>query len=344
MPTPGAAALLAVAAALTAWAVVGAITELARRRQWLDRPNDRSLHTNPTPRLGGIGIVAGVGAAGAIAQLTGPWAFPWPLVLLGASVASVSLIDDLRGLPVALRFAVHLAAAVAAMLVYGAVDAVGLGQGEALALGWAAAPLTALWIVGFVNAFNFMDGIDGLAGGQALVAGLAWIAMGWATGQSAPVVLGVALASASLGFLRHNWSPARTFMGDVGSAFLGFLLATLPLLAAPRRAFAVPAVLIVWPFVFDTAFTLLRRLSRRENVFTAHRTHLYQRLTQTGWPHARVALLYMALAAGGAAIAVPMARNALPAWLGIAIVAAAAAALWAFVASRERRLGGAGRT
>ena len=124
-----------------------------------------------------------------------------------------------------------------------------------------------------------MDGIDGLAGGQALVAGLAWMATGWATDQFAPAAVGAALAGAAFGFLLHNWSPARTFMGDVGSAFLGFVLATLPLLATPRRAFAVPAVLIVWPFVFDTAVTLLRRLSRRENVFAAHRTHLYQRLT-----------------------------------------------------------------
>jgi UDP-N-acetylmuramyl pentapeptide phosphotransferase/UDP-N-acetylglucosamine-1-phosphate transferase len=342
--TPGSAGLLAAAAGLTAWVVAGAMTALARRRQWLDRPNDRSLHTQPTPRLGGIGIVAGVGVAGAAGELVAaPPAFPWPLLLIGAGVAAVSLIDDLRGLPPALRFGVHLAAAGAALLVYGAVDAVALGPGGAIALGWLAAPLTALWIVGFVNAFNFMDGIDGIAGGQAVVAGLAWLVIGSTTGQPTPAALGAAVAAAALGFLVHNWSPARTFMGDVGSAFLGFLLATAPLLTRSRPACAVPAVLVVWPFVFDTTVTLLRRLSRGENVFAAHRTHLYQRLTQSGWPHARVAALYMALAAGGAVLAVPIARGAISAWLGLAVAGAAAAGLWGFVTRRERRLDGTDR-
>lgn len=335
--TPGWAALMPVLSALVAWSLVGLIARLARRRGWLDQPNDRSLHTNPTPRLGGLGILAALLVSLGFASWFAPAAaFPLPLVLIGGGVAVISLVDDLRGLPAALRFVVHLGAALLAVRVFGPVDAVGIEHGGAIVLGAWAAPLTVIWIVGFVNAFNFMDGIDGIAGGQALVAGAAWAAMGWLTGQTMLAALGATLAAAAFGFLLHNWSPARIFMGDVGSAFLGFLLAAMPLIAGPRRAFAVPAVLVVWPFVFDATFTLLRRLSRGENVFAAHRSHLYQRLTQAGWPHARVTVLYMALAATGAALALPIATTALPAAAGLAL-AGPAAALWILVVVTERR-------
>jgi len=339
--TPGLAALAPALAGLVAWRLVGLMSDVSRRRGWLDLPNDRSLHTNPTPRLGGIGILAAVLAACGAAWLLAPAAaLPLPLVLIGAGVGVVSLVDDLRGLPAALRFVVHVGAAVLAVLLFGPIDAVSLDRASALALGWAAAPLTVVWIVGFINAFNFMDGIDGLAGGQALIAGLAWAAMGWATGQTMLAVLGATLAASSFGFLLHNWAPARIFMGDAGSAFLGFMLSTLPLVAVPSRDVAVPAVLVVWPFVFDATFTLLRRLSRGENVFAAHRSHLYQRLTQARWSHARVTRLYMGLAAMGAALALPVAIGVLPAAPGLALVGVASAALWRFVVITERRARG----
>jgi UDP-N-acetylmuramyl pentapeptide phosphotransferase/UDP-N-acetylglucosamine-1-phosphate transferase len=304
-------------------------------------PNDRSLHTNPTPRLGGIGILAAMLAACGAAWLLAPAsAFPVPLLLIGSGVGAISLIDDLRGLPALLRFVAHLAAAALAVLLFGAIDAVRLDGTIAVTLGWTAAPLTAVWIAGFINAFNFMDGIDGLAGGQALIAGLAWTAIGWATGQTMLAALGATIAASSFGFLLHNWAPARIFMGDAGSAFLGFMLSALPLVATRSRDVAVPAVLVVWPFVFDATFTLLRRLSRGENVFAAHRTHLYQRLTQAGWSHARVTRLYMGLAATGAALALPVTLGALPAAASLALVGAAGATLWRFVVATERRARG----
>ena len=149
-----------------------------------------------------------------------------------------------------------------------------------------------------------MDGIDGIAGGQAVVAGLGWAALGWLSDQPLVGILGILLAASSLGFLGHNWPPARIFMGDVGSAFLGFTFAVLAVAAAQRDArLALAGVLLVWPFIFDACFTFLRRLRNGENVFAAHRSHLYQRLVIAGYSHRTVTLLYIGLAAWGAILA-----------------------------------------
>jgi UDP-N-acetylmuramyl pentapeptide phosphotransferase/UDP-N-acetylglucosamine-1-phosphate transferase len=126
-------------------------------------------------------------------------------------------------------------------------------------------PIALFWIMGLTNAYNFMDGIDGIAAGQAIVAGLGWAVIGWVNGQPLVGVLGVLIAATSLGFLGHNWPPARIFMGDVGSAFLGYTFAILPLMFAPGSAGTdstvalIWAILLVWPFLFDTSYTLMRR-------------------------------------------------------------------------------------
>jgi len=274
----------------------------------LDVPNTRSSHTLPTPRGGGLAIV--------VAALSGIWiAFPfihsilsvWQLLAFtfGALlVAGVSWVDDLRSLSTGIRFAVHLAAAVLAVLAFGAWKEIiipGLGSFN---LGWSGWPVTLLWIVGLTNAYNFMDGIDGIAGGQAVVAGLGWTIFGVAAHQPFLSAVGILLAASSLGFLGHNWPPAKIFMGDVGSAFLGYSFAVLPVIAAPfdpRVIFA--GILFVWPFIFDAAFTFARRLINRENVFAAHRAHLYQRLVISGLSHQTVTFLYVTLAVIGAGMA-----------------------------------------
>jgi UDP-N-acetylmuramyl pentapeptide phosphotransferase/UDP-N-acetylglucosamine-1-phosphate transferase len=151
-------------------------------------------------------------------------------------------------------------------------------------------------------------------------------------------VVGAVIAAANLGFLLFNWSPASVFMGDVGSAFLGFLLAALAVYAAPRSpAIATAGILFVWPFVFDTAFTLLRRAGRRENLLCAHRSHLYQRLVLTGVSHRTVALLYGALATVGVAVGYAVAREAaIASMAGALLISALAAGLWLVVIRRER--------
>jgi UDP-N-acetylmuramyl pentapeptide phosphotransferase/UDP-N-acetylglucosamine-1-phosphate transferase len=149
-----------------------------------------------------------------------------------------------------------------------------------------------------------MDGIDGIAGGQALVAGSGWAIIGYMSGETFAGLIGVLLAATSLGFLFHNWPPARIFMGDVGSAFIGFTLAVLPIMAGQRDPrFIIAGVLLVWPFIFDTSFTLVRRMINKENIFEAHRSHIYQRLVIAGYSHRFVTLIYMGLALTGAILA-----------------------------------------
>ncbi|MEK6372911.1 MAG: glycosyltransferase family 4 protein [Acidobacteriota bacterium] len=277
-------ALFASALAASA-ALVGFLRRWAVRKAILDHPNERSSHDVPKPRGGGMAIVLITLAGSAY------WMTPRAAVAAAAAlvIAAVSFADDLRHLPATLRLAVQILAALAVALLF-------------VPLVWV--PLAVVWIVGLTNAYNFMDGIDGIAGGQAVVAGLAWGWLGTAAGQPLPAVIGLLIAGSSAGFLLHNWQPARIFMGDVGSAFLGFTFASLAVMAWPNLKLAAAGVLVVWPFVADAAFTFVRRARRRERLMEAHKSHVYQRLNQRGLSHAAVASIYIALAAAGAAAAI----------------------------------------
>jgi UDP-N-acetylmuramyl pentapeptide phosphotransferase/UDP-N-acetylglucosamine-1-phosphate transferase len=297
-----------IAALLASALLTRGLIEWTTRRGIIDAPNARSSHARSTPRGGGLAIVIVVVAVAGVIGVMRPEEI---LRICGAivpalAIAAVSWLDDVQSLRNRTRFAVHLAAAVAAVAVLGPVTRVDLGSLGMLRFGPLAWPLTLLWIVGLTNAFNFMDGSDGIAGitAAAVAAGIAAAAA--ACGAGPVAVIAAAFAGASLGFLTSNWQPARIFMGDVGSAFCGFLLAVLPLAV---RADAVPEVLPVaalalWPFIFDTSLTLLRRLRAGENIFQAHRSHLYQRLVIAGWSHRAVASLYGGLAAFGSTLAV----------------------------------------
>jgi UDP-N-acetylmuramyl pentapeptide phosphotransferase/UDP-N-acetylglucosamine-1-phosphate transferase len=199
--------------------------------------------------------------------------------------------------------------------------------------------LTWFWIVGLTNAYNFMDGVDGMAGGQAVAAGVGWVILGLLTGQLVLVLLGGCLAATSLGFLIHNWHPARIFMGDVGATFLGYSFAAITVMAThdvPRLGLA--GVLLVWPSIFDTGFTVLRRLRRRENIFAGHRTFLFHRLTSAGWSHATAALLYIPLPILGAVLACTWAQGPRIFHVGITFVTVTVCfALWYLVRHQERQ-------
>ena len=333
--------MAAVSAALVSLGLVGYVRRVALRHRILDAPNERSLHSQPTPRGGGTAIVA--------VSLIGIW-LCWALLplcsaqhllsFIGAAllIAVVSWRDDVRPLPVLGRFGAHTLAAVVVVVGVGSwtvLEAPGVGS---LCLGYLGLPITFLWIVGLTNAYNFMDGIDGIAGSQAVVAGLGWVALTWGSGH-VETWLGLLLAAASLGFLVHNWPPAKIFMGDVGSAFLGFSFAALAIIGARRDPrLALAGVLLVWPFVFDTSFTLLRRLRRGENIFQAHRSHLYQRLVLAGFSHRFVTCLYGALAVVGVALAL-MWEQRIGAASGLvpSALASAMIGLWLFVVWAERR-------
>lgn len=266
------------------------------RRKILDIPGVRSSHTRPTPRGGGLAIVVitliGGGIFFALSEGHNERSLFLIYAIGGVLIAGISLLDDILGLSYRVRFGVQGIAALLAVWGIGLPPAV-----ELLDLWWVFGVIAFLWIVGLTNAYNFMDGIDGLAGGQAVVAGIGWWVIGSWLGHPFISVLGFLVAFSSLGFLGHNWSPARIFMGDVGSAFLGYSFAVLSLVAAKIQVdLFFWGGLLVWPFIFDTIFTFVRRLVHRENVFQAHRSHLYQRLVICNISHQRVSILYIILA------------------------------------------------
>jgi len=331
----------ALSAVLLSYLGVTALKRWAERRRILDVPNERSSHTRPTPRGGGLAIVVVVLVGWLVALGLHPdsWVGTDLLYVVGAAlIAGISWMDDLRSLPNRVRFAAHSLGALLVLVGFGYWGAVDLPLLGAVSLGWLGLIITFAWIVGLTNAYNFMDGIDGIAGGQAIVAGLGWAVLGWLTAQPLVGVLGVLLAAASLGFLGHNWPPARIFMGDVGSAFLGFTFAVLAVAAAQRDArLALVGILFVWPFVFDATFTFLRRLKHRENVFAAHRSHLYQRLVIVGHSHRFVTLLYVGLAAWGTIWGLIWSRGVVGSGAVIVVtIPLLCLALWASVERRER--------
>jgi Fuc2NAc and GlcNAc transferase len=274
--------------ALLSWLLVGAARRYALRHQILDHPGPRASHTQPTPRGGGLGLVA----AALLVLLTLPGVrLSAPLLLALAGVvltAAIGWLDDRRSLGVRARLLAHVIAGTALLPLALWPTAVPAWMGVLAGFWWA------FWAVSAINVINFMDGIDGLIGSQALIFG-AHLSLGGQPGGLAATI-GLCLAGASAGFLLWNWPPARIFLGDVGSGALGllFVLGGL-LLMREGRASIVTAFLPLYPIFLDASVTLLRRLRRGEPVAEAHRSHLYQRLANGSWGHARVTLLYAAV-------------------------------------------------
>ena len=292
MNTMTAAPVAVTVFALTVSALLTGLVRATVARHMLDHPNERSSHSSAVPRGGGLAVVAVVLGVIAWSGWRGAIAPNVAIALMGggSSVAFVGWLDDRSSLSSTLRLGVHTLAAVWTVAWLGGFPALTLGE-STLAFGAVGSILAALAVVWSTNLFNFMDGIDGIAGMEALSVGLFGGLLLLARG--APGLGGVALATAgaALGFLCWNWSPARIFMGDVGSGFLGYLLAGLAL--ASENAQALPA--LVWlilasAFVLDATVTLLRRV-RRGYWRDAHRTHAYQRAVQGGLSHAQVAAL-----------------------------------------------------
>jgi UDP-N-acetylmuramyl pentapeptide phosphotransferase/UDP-N-acetylglucosamine-1-phosphate transferase len=322
-------------AALLSYVGVALLRHWTLRRKVLDLPNDRSLHQQPTPRGGGLMITLTVllGWLPFALMFGAPRVTSAHAAFLGCGflVAGISGLDDLRGgVSTRIRLAVHLVAALVAVIVIGGWTSIRLPWLGEFQLGVAGLIVAVIWIVGFTNAFNFMDGIDGIAGGQALVSGAGWALIGIQAHQPNVFTLGLLIAAGAFGFLLHNWPPARIFMGDVGSAFLGFALAALPLWAISDSSPGGPGQtvdydpltsgMLVWPFVCDAAFTFVRRLRNGENVFAAHRSHLYQRLVLAGWSHRSVTMLYLCLAITGVVMAVAWRSGIDVAALGVPIL------------------------
>ena len=320
---------------------VGLFRKWVARKELLDHPNERSSHTVPTPTGAGLVIVLLVlgclitfGVA--FSQLRSVF-----YIAIGAALISfVSWLDDLKPLPSAVRFGVHGVAAVIAIWGFGHFQSMLLPGVGFVTFGSLGIPITFIWIVGLTNAYNFMDGIDGIAGIEAIVAGSGWAVVGWLVDQPIVTFTGIFLASASCGFLIHNWQPAKIFMGDVGSAFLGYLFAILSLVlldSTPSQdnAFLI-GILVVWPFVFDTLLTFFRRLYRRENVFAAHRSHLYQRLVIAGNSHQKITIIYGLLGLAGPLLAICLLQKWDHKMMWFSILPMMAVALWIFTIKQDR--------
>jgi UDP-N-acetylmuramyl pentapeptide phosphotransferase/UDP-N-acetylglucosamine-1-phosphate transferase len=288
--------LVIVLASATVCCLLGIVVhQLLLRWQIIDSPNSRSSHTRPTVRGGGIAIIATLLGVGLwlISQSERQ-----PLLLIGLctlALAVVSFFDDLKPVEVAIRLGCHFLAAVVVLITLG-ISSITVGispDASVLVPVIVSGLLGCLWIVGHTNAFNFMDGINGIAAGQAALTGLGMALLaGVASGDftSPPVLLSFALAGAALGFLPHNFPNARMFMGDVGSAPLGFLLGVLVIwLAWTAGAWLlIPLALLHSNFVLDTAITFVRRVARGDKWHQAHREHFYQRLVRSGKSHAFV--------------------------------------------------------
>lgn len=301
---------IAVSASLSAFGVAlvfsRVLSSLTRLLRILDHPNSRSLHLKSVPRTGGLAVLAGMLVGVLVYWIAGRDFSSRAGLFLGmglAPLAIISLLDDYRDIAAQWRILVHLWAAVSLLAAGFAPDSLHL-PGLAFPLpGGVTIPCALLFTVWMINLYNFMDGMDGFAGGMAVIgfATLAWL--GRADAGFAALCLIVAAASA--GFLVHNFPPARIFLGDSGSTALGFLAAGCSLWGSKTGLFPLWIALLVFsPFIVDATVTLLRRLLRGEKVWEAHRSHYYQRLVLLGWGHRRTVLAEygLMLACAGSAL------------------------------------------
>lgn len=282
-----------------------------RFRQWslqkkiFDIPNERSSHTQPTPRGGGLVIFLICSAIFAAYCLFFEIQNVWGYFAGAIIVAFVSWLDDLYEVSVIWRFFAHSVAALAIIWNYGFWENVYFPLAGEIHLGVFGIIAAFFWIVWLINAYNFMDGIDGIAGVQAVTAGIGWFFVGMILNINTVGFYGIILALSAIAFLLHNWQPAKVFMGDVGSAFLGFTFAVMPFMALPeitlkdRNSLPLIAVVLVSAFVFDSIWTLLKRLFKGEKIWKPHREHIYQKLVIKGFSHQKVTIIYLLLLFAG---------------------------------------------
>ena len=290
--TLGALGLLALVF-LSAFSLTRLLCSQASKFTLLDHPNPRSLHTEPIPRTGGQAIFGSM-TLGLVLSLMLDWSGAGSpgtrLWILGVTlvVGAVSFWDDRTSVSPVLRLGVHALAA--AGVVWGAgllVNTVTVPFLGTLSLGWTAVPVTIIFFMWMTNLYNFMDGMDGFAGGMTVL-GYGFLGyMAWHSGHQFIMLLSFVIAASAGGFLLYNLPPARIFMGDVGSVPMGFLAAALTVMGVHDGVFDIWVPLLIFsPFIVDATVTLFRRLLRGERVWHAHREHYYQRLVLAGhWKH-----------------------------------------------------------
>jgi UDP-N-acetylmuramyl pentapeptide phosphotransferase/UDP-N-acetylglucosamine-1-phosphate transferase len=215
------------------------------------------------------------------AIFSGNWVECVAFIVMSGLIAWLGWQDDLHSLSPRIRFFVQTVIAIISVIFLGYFDFLHIPMIGEIHVGYFGIPLTILWIVGLTNAYNFVDGLDGFAGGQAVLVATGWIWISSSSGglpNSLAMWISLAIAASSLGFLPHNWPRADIFMGDVASTFLGYSFAVLPLFSLPNNGNSVlVGIVLVWAILLDTMIAFVRRAIKHENLFAAHRTHLYQR-------------------------------------------------------------------
>lgn len=314
------------------------VTRAAYKLGRVDKPDARKVHTVPIPRLGGVAIVLGFGAALTVVEWLMPGALiprhgPFVGLFLGAAmVFGIGIADDLKPLPAKVKLVLQIAAAGVAVGLGVRIDFLSAPFGPGL---WLLPPaiavgLSVFWLVGITNTINLIDGLDGLAGGVSLIAAGTTAVIAYQTHQTSIAMVALALMGATIGFLRYNWNPAKIFMGDSGSLFLGFTLAALSIVGVLKlvatAALLVPLLILGVP-IFDTAFAIGRRLLAGKPIFSPDRGHLHHRLLGLGFSQRRAVLIIygICLLLGGTALTLTGIKE------GLAVLCAALAILvWGF--------------
>ncbi len=360
--------LTATVACVTTWLVTPVVVRLAHRVGAVDQPGPRKIHAAPTPRVGGValfvGFVAGLTfaafATGYVTNAQHSRATYWTILAIAAlAMLVLGVVDDIRSLSFQWKFAVQILAASAVWAAGFRVQMVGVPFfSDVLHLGWLSLPLTVLWIVGVTNAFNLIDGLDGLAAGTALITTTVVALIAIAGGRIAVSAISVALVGALLGFLRYNFVPAQIFLGDSGSMFLGFTLAVISIHGAQKNvtAVAVLAPLLVMGYpILDTGLAIARRINyvradaagrggwqyvarNAYRVFLPDRGHIHHRLLETGMSHrgAVLSLYGSAIALAGAALVLVVSNSLIVAILLAGSLTVLTVAFFGFVILRAR--------
>ena len=325
----------AVTAALLVAAVVAFITtpvvrSLAFRIGAVDVPKDnRRMHNHPIPRMGGLAIFFGFILSAIIFV---PLETPIRGMLLGGVIIVIlGIFDDIYSLPAKPKFLIQIVSALIAVLMGNQIDVLSnpniFSSDPYWELGWLSIPISVLWIVGITNAVNLIDGLDGLACGVSTISSLTMLVIALVAAEPQVAFLMAALAGACIGFLPYNLNPAKIFMGDTGSTFLGFILATVSIQGLFKSyaiiSFAVPFLMLGLP-IFDTCFAIFRRVSHGQSPMSPDRGHIHHRLIDMGFNQKQaVAVLYVISAILGLSAVMLTTTSALKAMLFLLALCAA---------------------
>jgi UDP-GlcNAc:undecaprenyl-phosphate GlcNAc-1-phosphate transferase len=271
---------------------------MARFVRIMDEPNHRSSHVKAVPRAGGVSVVITFYIGICITWLLGEFEGVQARLLIGFLlstflIAAISLIDDITDQSGLVKLVTQMIAVAIVLSLGITLDEIAIPVVGYVDLGVVGYVISFFWILGLTNSYNFMDGLDGLAGGVAVIAGLFFMIITFYEGSSFVYIISYSLLAGALGFLFLNFPPAKIILGDVGAAFLGFVFAVLAIIATrydeSRTSFLVIPMLM-FNFIYDTSYTFLRRLSQGKNVLEAHREHLYQLMNRSGFSHMEVVL------------------------------------------------------